>query len=89
MFLCLVKIISVVVCHQRYLTNGNVHYNREIDFAWPFPLRYGHPVGTVASFSCNSGFTLSGTSISNCDRSGSWTGQPPRCNKGNENKYFQ
>ena len=39
-------------------------------------------IGTRVTYSCNSGYTLSGSSYRTCQRSGSWTGTAPTCVKG-------
>ena len=85
------NIIFVVLCPTLMVSNGKVSYKRKlIASTRGFWLDiFGYPVGTVASFSCNSGYSLSASYMRTCGSSGSWTSQSPICNKGNENKYFR
>ena len=39
----------------------------------------GRRVGSIATYSCNAGFTLSGASTRECTDAGNWTGQAPFC----------
>ena len=40
----------------------------------------------MASFSCNNGYTVSGSSIRTCQTSGNWEQPIPTCTQSNENK---
>ena len=46
--------------------NGEVSFNRTVP-------------GSVASYSCNVNFTLSGNSYQMCGLNGSWSGEAPVC----------
>ena len=65
--------IIAVTCEDLNLENGKISYNEPP----------GHFVDTVASFSCDYGFSLSGSSSSTCENSGSWNHQAPACRQGN------
>ena len=41
----------------------------------------GLQVGDTATYSCDSGFTLHGTSIRVCQIGGTWSGTEPTCKK--------
>ena len=43
-----------------------------------------YPVDTVASFSCNHEYKISGSVKTTCQPSGSWNLNPPSCNQSNE-----
>ena len=47
------------------LENGDTAYNES-------DINGEYPVGTMASFSCSSGFSLSGSDSSICQMSGHW-----------------
>ena len=70
-FLCT---ISAIICLPLgAITNGQVTYST-------FP----HNFGTVATFTCNTGFSLSGDSTRTCGGDGSsqngvWSGSSPVC----------
>ena len=38
-----------------------------------------YPVGTIATFICNSGYSQHGAQITVCQSSGDWTDQTPTC----------
>ena len=57
--------------------NGSVN-------ATKLPIVIGYySVGTSVTFSCDSGFSLIGSSSSTCDAKGSWNPSPPTCRPGN------
>ena len=58
----------VVICPTLFVSNGEVSYNRKVvAFRRGFwSARFGYPVGTVASFSCDSGYSLSRSSTRTC-----------------------
>ena len=64
-------------CPALSLSNGKVTYSKDEN-----GVRYY--VGTKATFSCNSGYSRSGSSSRTCQSSGNWNGQTPTCN---ESKY--
>ena len=37
------------------------------------------PINTVATYHCNTGYTLNGESSRTCDTSGKWNGSAPIC----------
>ena len=69
------QITFVVTCTSLTLTNGAVSYNSH-----PASVaRY--PVDTVATFSCNHGYSLSGSTSGTCQTSGNWNQATPTCNQ--------
>ncbi len=52
-------------------TNGMISYNMET-----VSLR---PVGTVATYTCNTGYTLTGDTTRTCGSDGMWSGKAPTC----------
>ena len=40
--------------------------------------------GSVATYSCNDGFTLEGETTRQCEVSGRWSGTPPSCKRENK-----
>ena len=62
-------------CSPLGLSNGQVNYNTSA-------VNGGYPVDTRASFTCNSGYTRSGSSSRICQNLGGWNQQSPTCNKG-------
>ena len=60
------------------LNNGEVSYNKS-------PVNNGrYPFNTQASFTCNSGYRLEGSSSSTCQGQGSWNNDIPTCTRGND-----
>ncbi len=45
------------------------------------------PVGTVATYTCNTGYTLNGGTTRTCGSDGVWSGSAPTC-QGKENKII-
>ena len=41
-------------------------------------------VGSVATYTCNNGYTLNGTNTRRCEQNGQWTLQPPTCSRKSE-----
>ena len=66
----------VVVCFPHDLDNGRVNYNQTI------PSASVYYVGTMASFTCNDGYSVSASESSICQSSGNWSQQALTC--GNE-----
>ena len=62
-----------MTCETLNLENGNVSYNESV-----IPNK-GYPVGTMASFTCNSGYCPSGLELSICQNFGHWCWGPPVC----------
>ena len=66
--------------------------NGHVDYAIPYQEMYPsahywettgsgrYPFDTVASFSCNEGYSLSGNEEITCQTSGNWNMDPPECN---------
>ena len=65
---------SPVTCGSLGLIGGRVTYNRD-------SVNGRYPVDTRASFSCNPGYSRSGSSSRTCQTSGNWNQQMPRCNQ--------
>ena len=63
------------------LSNGNINYNMG-------PLGGRRRVNTVATFSCDSGYSRSGPSSRTCQSSGNWNRQAVTCNQGNESNIL-
>ena len=57
----------VVVCPE--LTNPD---NGQVDLS-------GMNIGSLANYSCNSGYNLTGSELRMCMADGSWSGQDPVC----------
>ena len=73
------QITIAVTCTILTLSNGRITYSIHSVST----TRY--PVDTVATFSCNSGYSLSGSSTRTCQTSGNWNQATPTCNKNNFN----
>ena len=74
------KIIFVVVTCTALSppSNGQISYNEP-------SMTYGeYPVDTKASFTCNQGYSLSGSESRTCETSGNWNQETPTCNQSNE-----
>ena len=65
----------VVACDEQIISNGQISYDK----GKPGGNRL--PRGTIATFSCDSGYSLSGSSISICDCSGNWILEFPVCSR--------
>ena len=62
--------------------NGTVNYSQPLIDDPPRRIK-GYPANTVASFSCDAGYVLSGHSSIMCNPDGQpWNQSPPRCNLG-------
>ena len=61
-------IFILVLCDglSNYLSNGEVNYNKD-------PISGQYPVGTTASFTCKSGYSLKGSRSRTCQTSRYWT----------------
>ena len=77
------NIISIVTCGSLNVENGQVNYNATGVTAADVEFYY---VDTVASFSCNSGYSVSGSDSSICQtfEGGTWNEQTPVCIQGGE-----
>ena len=67
--------IDAVTCSSLSLSNDEVSYSGSA-------VNGEYPVNTVASFTCNSGYALSGSESSTCETSGTWNEQYQMCNQG-------
>ncbi len=65
-------VLSTAVCGALTLTNGAVTYSS---------LAIPRQENTVASFSCNTGYTLSSTATRTCQSDRQWSGSTPVCNR--------
>ena len=63
-----------VTCGVLGLSNGGVSYNKQ-------QVNGGYPVGTKASFGCDNGYNLAGSSSRTCQASGNWNHATPTCNQ--------
>ena len=70
------KYFVVVTCSALMLSNGGVSYNTNVTNG-------GYTVDTVATISCNRGYSLSEFSSRTCQTSGRWNQQIPSCNQSN------
>ena len=67
-----VQCFILVSCEALSLTSGEISYNRS-------PVSGRYPAETVASFSCNDGYSQFGPSSRNCRTSGAWNLQNTTC----------
>ena len=78
---------SVVTCSSLSLTNGQITYDTS-------PTNGGYTVDTIASLTCDLGYTLSGSSSITCQPSGNWNQPVAICGESNrmiclkKNTYF-
>ena len=72
-------IFIIVTCVTLNLENGQVKYNESV-----VPNK-GYPFGTMASFTCNCGYYLSGLESSTCQFYGHWCWGPPVCKQCKKN----
>ena len=66
--------LAVVKCGALSISNGAVAYSRD-------PVNGQYTVGTIASFSCYSGYRRDGPSSRTCQISGKWNQRTPNCNR--------
>ena len=64
----------VVLCGNLSLSNGQVSYDPDSE-------NEQYPVGTTASFTCDSGYNLKGPNSRTCQNSGTWTECSLYCEK--------
>ena len=64
---------TAVVCSELDLENGQVNYNESAEF-----IKLYYP-GTMASFTCDEGYTLSGSPTSICQADGNWDQTSSHC----------
>ena len=69
-------ILTSVSCPAVNLDNGRVNYDQSVVYRF-FGLKY--PVDTVPTFSCDAGYTLSGSELSICQNSSTWNQKTPTC----------
>ena len=74
------KIYSLA-CTSLFLENGDVNFDNNAE-------DQGYPAGTVASFSCDSGYNRDGPNSATCQPSGTWDKDTPHCNGGNVWPYL-
>ena len=73
------QIFSTVTCQALSSpSNGGRTYNKNA-------VGGRYPVDTVVTFTCNSGYSLSGSSTTKCQTSGQWNNNSPTCNRSNKN----
>ena len=73
------QIFSTVTCQALSSpSNGGRTYNKNA-------VGGRYPVDTVVTFTCNSGYSLSGSSTRKCQTSGHWNNNSPTCNRSNKN----
>ncbi len=67
--------VPIVTCSDLpLLTNGDIDYGG----AGSTDIR---PVGTVATYTCNPGYTLNGVTTRTCGSGGVWSGSAPVCQR--------
>ena len=69
--------IFAAVCLHIEIKHGRSFYNRRAENSY-------YPVNTRASFTCDSGSSLTGSGSRICQSSGDWSGEETRC-EGNVN----
>ncbi len=60
-----------VICPDLSISNGAVLYS-------DLTIRFPRPVGSTATYTCDTGYLISGTASTMCTVSG-WSGTPPSC----------
>ena len=73
-----IEVFITVLCPILSLSNGVVDYSRG-------EVNGQYPVDTVATFSCNPGYSRSGYNSSTCLTPGNWNQQTPICSESNTN----
>ena len=68
------NILTTVTCTALNLTNGQITYDQDT------ATNEEYPVGTIATFTCSHGYSLSGSDLSICQTLRSWNQQVPTCN---------
>ena len=68
------KYFLAVTCSPLSLVNGRVSYDM-------LAIDGEYDVSTVATFTCNYGYSKSGCSTSTCGNSGNWSKEIPICNQ--------
>ena len=76
------NILTVDTCAWHSLENGEVDYDKQR----VNDERY--PIDTVATYTCNTGYSQSGSSSRTCQNSGNWEPALPTCNEGNKKSYY-
>ena len=74
------NVFTVVFCSAPVLENGVINYDRP-----RHNIDHDAIDGTIATFSCDDGYSLSGSSSSVCQADRTWDPQTPTC--GNEINY--
>ena len=67
--------LSVDSCPALIIINGEVDYDQD-------PVNDLYPIGTNASYRCNHGYRIEGSSSRTCQDTGTWNQQTPVCNRG-------
>ena len=83
---CYEYILTVVTCETLSLKNGEVSYNAS-QGSYIYEHQQFYYVYTMASFTCDDGYTLSGSESSICQVSKTWSEQTPQCIPGNCTVY--
>ncbi|XP_064386513.1 sushi, von Willebrand factor type A, EGF and pentraxin domain-containing protein 1-like [Halichondria panicea] len=68
---CRANVTALACTDLMDLVNGGITYDMETI--------NNRPVDTVATYTCNTGYTLIGGSTSTCGSDGVWSGSPPKC----------
>ena len=55
--------------------------NGKIDYSQPVAGRGDTEFGSVATYTCNTGYDLTGESKRTCQATGTWSGKEPKCGK--------
>ena len=67
--------LTLVICEALNLINGQISYN-------PPATNGTHLLDATASFTCNTGFYLSGANSAICQAPGAWSQATPQCLEG-------
>ena len=67
------------------MANGQVNYNQQQVINL---MNERYHIDTVATYTCNDGYSLSGSESNTCQASGNWEHDLPTCESNKETKYL-